>query len=469
LPIDITKEEVYGKIKLDVDSALKEYRREYIPSRILVDLLDTWAEPEVELFLASYPETPSLVLERIAYTGKDPDVLCAIASHPRTAAKVMQDLASHKELEVRLMLAGNKQISPQTAALLSEDDSVLIRAELAKNPALPTRVQNHLLSDPSALVRSVFCDLKNIEIDHLQKLLMDPDHLVKARTAIMAKVTDEVLLKWADSDELYAQLFLISRKNLAPKVMESLSFSSHSEIQKRAISGKVLAEDEQLGWANGEDITLRKAVAAKEELTEKVQIILAQDSSVEVREILAQNLCTSLEAQEILAADPEGNVAGLLLDKEDLASSALNKLCENCDEDTAFELALTAELSDQQISILANKGSIELIFVLAKRELSTSLLTRERVVELVNSRMPTLIAFAIKSKCLKKGELSKFVAHPCEGVRLAVIENINVSEEILNKLHEDEKKSVSNAATTRMEELDFKINKEIENPKQGDE
>ena len=83
-----------------------------------------------------------------------------------------------------------------------------------------------------------------MDLDSLQKLLMDPDHLVKARTAIMAKVTDETLLKWADSDEKFIQLFLLYRKNLAPKVLESLSFSSHAEIQQQAIDFKVLAEDE---------------------------------------------------------------------------------------------------------------------------------------------------------------------------------------------------------------------------------
>ena len=126
MPIDITKKEVYSSIQKGVEEALKEYRREYLPSRILVDMLDTWPEPEVELFLANYPETPSILLDRMACTSKDPAVIAAVAAHPRTAAKVMQDLASHKDHSVRLMLAGNKQISPQTAAVLAEDKSVQV-------------------------------------------------------------------------------------------------------------------------------------------------------------------------------------------------------------------------------------------------------------------------------------------------------------------------------------------------------
>lgn len=465
MPIDITKEEVYSKVKNDKERALKEYRREYIPSRILVDMLDTWTEPVVELFLASYPETPSLLLERIAYTSEDPEVLCALASHPRTSAKVMQDFASHKEVKVRSMLAGNKQISPQTAALLSEDDEMLIRAELAQNPALPTRVQKHLMTDPAAMVRSVFCDVKTMDRENLEKLLMDPDLLVRARTAISAKVTDEVLLKWADSDELYAQLFLMGRKNLPPKVKESLCFSSHLEIQKMAIAGKVLAEDEQLGWANGDDVELRKAVAVKEELSEKVQMILAEDDKLEVRQALAKNSSLCLAAQEVLAADSDGAVAALLLANKDLSQQALSRLCETCDEQAAFELALNAELNDEQVSALANKGSIELIYVLAKRELDANSLNRERVVELVNSRMPTLMAFAIKSQCLKEAELSKFIAHPCINVRLAVMDNKNVTEALLFKLSEDLNKSVSTVALAKLQSRHDKIN----NQQQGDE
>lgn len=446
MPIDITKEEVYASISKSVEDALKEYRREYLPSRILVDMIDTWPEPEVEVFISAYPESPSILLERLAYTSKNAEVLCNIASHPRTGVKVMQDLASHKEEEVRLMLAANKQISPQTAALLGEDESVLVRAELANNPALPTRVRSHLIGDPAALVRSVFCDAKTIDDESLKKLLMDPDHLVKARTAIMAKVQDETLLSWADSDELYVQLFLHGRKNLPPKVMESLSFSSHKAIQQLAIANKILAEDEQLGWANSDETEIKIEVAKKEELTEKVQLILAKDKVVTVRETLAENPKLSEEAQKVLAADPQGNITKILLAKEDLKRDALTELCKTCDEDQAFELALEADLSNVQVATLAMRFSADIVYVLARRGLFTSLLSRERVVELVNSRMPTLMAFAIKSKCLKAGEISKFLAHPCKEVRLALLENENVTRTMLVELSEDEDRQISEEA-----------------------
>ncbi|MCM8528348.1 MAG: hypothetical protein NE327_17630 [Lentisphaeraceae bacterium] len=446
MPIDITKEEVYACITRGVEEALKEYRREYLPSRILVDMIDTWPETDVEIFISAYPESPSMLLERLAYTSKNPEVLCNVASHPRTGAKVMQDLASHKEEGVRLMLAANKQISPQTATLLGEDDSLLVRAELAANPALPTRVRTHLIGDPAALVRSVFCDAKNLDDETVKKLLMDPDHLVKARTAIMAKVSDETLLSWADRDELFVQLFLHARKNLPPKVMESLSFSSHKDIQQLAISRKALAEDEQLGWANSSDTELKIAIAKKEELTEKVQLILAKDEDIKVRESLAGNNSLSAEVQKILASDTQGNIAKILLEKEDLKREALTELCKTCDEKRAFELALEAELSNVQVAVLATRFSADIVYVLARRGLFTNLLSREKVVELVNSRMPTLMAFAIKSKCLNAAEISKFLTHPCKEVRLALLQNENVSRSMLIELSEDEDRQISEEA-----------------------
>ena len=488
MPIDITKEEVYASISQGVEDALKEYRREYLPSRILVDMIDTWPEPDVEIFISAYPESPSILLERLAYTSKNPAVLCNVASHPRTGAKVMQDLASHKEEEVRLMLAANKQISPQTATLLGEDDSVLVRTELAANPALPTRVRTHLMGDPAAIVRSVFCDAKNLDEDTLKKLLMDPDHLVKARTAMMAKVGDEKLLSWADSDELYVQLFLHGRKSLPPKVMESLSFSSHKDIQQLAISRKALAEDEQLGWANSDDTELKIAVAQKEELTEKVQLILAKDESIEVRESLAGNNKLSAEVQKVLAADPQGNIAKILLEKEDLKRDALTELCKTCDEKQAFELALEADLNNVQVATLATRFTADIVYVLARRGLFTSLLSRERVVELVNSRMPTLMSFAIKSKCLKASEISKFLAHPCKEVRKSLLENENVSRSMLIELSEDDDKQISEEALELLAKMPApkkpgkdektedeskniitKIIKKIKNPNKGDE
>ncbi|MCH2204507.1 MAG: DUF2336 domain-containing protein [Lentisphaerales bacterium] len=460
MPIDISKEEVYKHIQTGVDHALKEFRREYLPSRILTEMIDSWPEPEVELFLASYPETPSILLERIAYMSKVPDVLCAIASHPRTSAKIMQDLASHDDEPVRQMLAVNKQISPQTAALLSEDDSVIVKMLLAANPSLPSRVRNHLLTDPSALVRSIFVDGKNIDSDSLSKLLMDPDFLVKAKTAIKSKVTDELVLKWADSDELLVQLFLMARKNLPPKALESLSFSTHPEVQKLALRNKVLAEDEQLGWATSDEVSLKIEIAGKEELTEKVQQILAEDSSLEVRRSLAANsvLCDSVRLK--LAQANQG-LSDILLEQS-LNADALTALCLSSNEETSYKLALEADLNDQQVAILANKGDVELIYILARRKLQTTGLQRERVVDLVNSRIPTLIAFCIQSECLKVNELSKFIAHPCSSVKLALLGNPNINRAQVEELTRNEDAQVAQAAVEKLSELPIEKNVKVE-------
>ncbi|NQZ58833.1 MAG: hypothetical protein HRT88_15380 [Lentisphaeraceae bacterium] len=454
MPIDINKEEVYQTIEKGVDVALKEFRREYLPSRILVDLIDTWPEEGVELFLASYPETPSILLERLAYTCKKAKVLCAVASHPRTSAKVMQDLAAHDESEVRIMLAANKQISPQTAALLSEDDSIWVRALLAANPALPTRIMHHLTTDPAPMVRAVFADYKNIDRELLNKLLMDPDHLVKARTALMAKVTDEQILAWADSDEFYAQLFLLCRKNLPPKVLESLCFSGHEEIQKLAINLKVLAEDEQLGWAKSASIEIRKTVAGKEGITPKVQLALCEDDEVEVLETLAANVCLCEDAQKVLAEKTK--VAATLLLRENLSESALDNICHSCNEELAYELAFKEPLSDYQAGELARRFGIEMIYVLARKNLFTRQLSREKVVELVNSRIPTLVAFALRSACLQSSELMKFASHPCSAVRRTLLHNENINIEVLSLLSRDDDQSVATAASDLMQEQQIK-------------
>ena len=451
MPIDISKEEIYKNIQKGVDHALKEFRREYLPSRILTEMIDTWPEPDVESFLASYPETPSVLLERVAYMSKDGNVLCAIASHPRTSAKIMQDLASHEDESVRQMLAVNKQISPQTAALLSEDESVVVKMLLAGNPSLPSRVRNHLLTDPSSLVRSIFVDSNNVDTDSLNKLLMDPDFLVRAKTAIKSKVTDEVVLKWADSDEFLVQLFLMARKNLPPKVLESLSFSIHQEIQVLALQNKTLAEDEQLGWATSEETYLKKAVATKPELTEKVQTILAEDKDLDIRRALAANSAISDAIKLKLAKSSQG-LSDVLL-KQSIDNQALTALCKNCDDKTAYQLAIEADLNDEQVALLANKSDVELIYILARRKMNTTLLKRERVVDLVNSRIPTLIAFCIQSKCLKVNELSKFLVHPCTSVKKALLNNPNITRSQVKELASCDDQELVDAALEKLSEL----------------
>ncbi len=88
-----------------------------------------------------------------------------------------------------------------------------------------------------------------------------------------------------------------------------------------------------------------------------------------------------------------------------------------------------------------------MVYALEKNGQKSDMVVRERAVELINSRIPTLMAFALRSQFLKPNELIKFVIHPCANVRLALLENRNISQEILLELQNDEVKEISRRAT----------------------
>jgi len=122
----------------------------------------------------------------------------------------------------------------------------------------------------------------------------------------------------------------------------------------------------------------------------------------------------------------------------------------------AFQLALEEDLNDEQVGILAANWGLDLIYVLARRKLITSGLARERVVELVNSRIPTLVAFCMSCSCLKEKDLSRFIAHPCASVRQALTYNEGISQAMLEQLMEDEDKNVAGSAKQHFEEVSGK-------------
>ena len=143
-----------------------------------------------------------------------------------------------------------------------------------------------------------------------------------------------------------------------------------------------------------------------------------------------------------------------LLKKDSISAASLSLMCVNCSEDQAYELALQADLDNEQAGILAERFGIEMIYSLGRRKCYTDKLSRERVVELVNSRIPTLVSYAMHSSCLKSLELAKFVAHPCSAVKQALLSNKNLSREQIGELLEDSDTALVKLAAEELERRD---------------
>ena len=108
---------------------------------------------EVQLSLASNPQTSSEVLDFLAKVG-DKRVCERVAGHPRCSEATMQSLLHHPEAEVRAELSENPCCPITVLYRLATDRHPDVRLRLAENPHLPISILNELSNDENPYVAS---------------------------------------------------------------------------------------------------------------------------------------------------------------------------------------------------------------------------------------------------------------------------------------------------------------------------
>lgn len=444
--------ELLNEILNDVEASIRKYKRTRIPPKIMRDLLKENERPKVRLFLASYPETPSRMLNLFAENEMSTMVAEAVAAHPRTPNTVLKDLALNAEECVRLQIAANKNLSPQVATVLSNDPSPMVRGTLAVNSLLPTRLHLPLAEDTIPFVRASLLKQKRLEQEALSTLANDDDFFVRAAVVIFANAEQHRLLEWADSDNELTQQMLLMRKNLSDEVIESLCFSTHTNIQLDAIPRRDITIEEMVGWLENGALPVRKLIAPKQGLPAVIQELVAKDSDMDVRAALALNP----DLDEHIAAElfETGNteLSELLAQNPAIPAYVRSELCRSENPDILKLMIVRGDLSVDDLEELVSKADETILYHFAYKRRKLPSLPQQLADKLAQNTLPTLRILAAGAETLSDVSMSKLSIDKNETVRETLVGNRALPEKLLRFMLSDKLPEIAHRAAQRLKE-----------------
>ena len=404
-----------------INKTVSRHRRTPLSSRTLQELFETSPDPDALLFLASYPNVPSMLLDQlIEQHVPDAPMLAAMAANPRTANSFVMQLVSHPDAEVRQALAENGRLGTHEICQLLQDPAPEVRAALIRNKALsPVHHLPLLAQDADPTVRMAAAQHPKLPEEVLFTLLNDPCALVVAHTILFAKLPDTLLIHLADSDNRLIQALLLERLALSKAIYQSLRLSSHPSI--RIQTGKIagLEDPDQFAWATSDEESDRLSLLDFEELHPLVQKKLASDPSVRVRQKLAAHAHLDLETILRIACSNDVAACMQLAQNPHLPDEAITELCHNEEPGVLKALAYRDDLTLQQLDLLINiSQQPDVIQHIAWRRIWYPLTQRELVEKLSTSRSSTVRAFVAASRNMTEPIFNRFCTDPSPQVRL---------------------------------------------------
>ncbi len=417
--------------------ALRQFKGDMVPARFLRQLAAA-AEPESDLFLSGWPDTPAKILEELAgRSAANSELAGALVRHSRTPAKILEELAGSGGRETRDLLARNRQLSLTLAEELAGDPDPAVRARLAANPALPARLQATLARDPVGFVRTSLAHNPRLDAGVLHDLTGGDDLIACAAVLLDARVGDEQLLEWADSDDFYRQFFLLQRESLPESILESLCFSRHPRLQEQAVARRRLSEDELLGWTEKGTPAIRAIIAAKPDLPPVIQKRLAEDVDPEVRLALAANPHLDAAVALRLAQVDDPALWRVLAANLALPAAAVSELCREPDPRLAKLLAARPGLTAEQAGLLLRHGGEELAAHLSVHGCEITGLKSGVAEGWAGHRLPALRALAAASAQLSLPACKRLSIDPVPMVRQRLAGNPALPETLLRFLSTD--------------------------------
>ncbi len=455
MPADITKEELLDAIRKDgARKVAQQYRRNLLPSRVLIDLYTEHPEREVLLFLALYPTVPSQVLEDLGDACSDPEIQAAIATNPRCTHLLLVRMAREGGAPVRAALAANKLQNAKITAELLNDPNLLVRAALAGNGAINNNYRIALALDPEPAVRCALAGTAKLPPELIHTLSADPSAVVRTNLYAHGKVDAETLLGWARSDDVEALRLMLKRSKPAPKIVAALSLSPDPEVQQAVKPLHEPTPPELLARAEAEDETLRLEAARHEPLPAEVQHVLAADPTAEVRATLGANPSIDDEVALRIAASNDPIACQALAANPQLPDAAKVELCHHESDEVRLQMAYRNDLTDELLDILVNRqDDLSLIGHLALRGVTYPGIAPERLEQLLAHRRPSLRAFAAAAEQLTHAQVRKLMRDDSAGVRLALCANPILTRLALEELAHDWNDAVAAAAQTRLQAL----------------
>ena len=280
----------------------------------------THPEWEVRLDAAQHPSTSA---EALSWLAGDNSVMVrlAVAKNPSTPPEILSRLAEDQNKLVRAGVGRNPSTPPEVLSRLADDQNDSVRAAVGRNPSTPPVVLSRLAGDESEAVRYGVAGNPSTPPEILSRLAEDRSVFVRRKAAANPSTPPEVRYQPAEDPATPRPLAAGEGAQLTPlQAREVLELASERGCDPRSClpqSYSVLAEIEAEGVR---PLFHQRLEAARAASLEEHLSALAQDPSPAVRQILAARPDLPQEMQAILAQDPK--VAYTIAERPDLTPEA---------------------------------------------------------------------------------------------------------------------------------------------------
>lgn len=269
---------------------------------------------------------------RVLIQSKDFDAKKVIAENPKTSIGLLTELAKDESPEIRGCVAGNNNSSQKILKALSKDEYPQVRAIVAKNRNTPQDILIKLSEDEDTAVRIGVARNSNINPDLLEELSKDKDPQVRMYVVRNIKARTSLIEKMADDEDSMVRIYIAKNPNVSRDILIKLSKDEDPQV-RAGVAGNIDTETSLLEelFQDDDDKVLEeiaKNLNTHIDLVKKVLIKLAKSEDYYIREFVAQNKNTPIEALYILA-DDSSRVSYYVAQNPNTTIEILEKLVEN--------------------------------------------------------------------------------------------------------------------------------------------
>ena len=252
------------------------------PEKLLWDL---YTVPELRVFLAQNPKLPESLQEKLSI--------------------VLGDLEDDTDnADVRLELARNPSVLPNTLARLMADPDWEVREAIAQRPEMTPDWLRALALDSWFGVREMVAKHARTPSDALEALARDSDEDIRVRVAIHANLPVQLLKTYSKSPENRLRMAAAVHPNTSQEVLDNLAEDTNPKVAELAVLRDLETDTYALEKSAKHKSNFRKFLAATHPNTPTPTLeLLAKSSVPEIRALVVAHPNATHELRQRLAND----------------------------------------------------------------------------------------------------------------------------------------------------------------------
>ncbi|MFN6479240.1 hypothetical protein [Nostoc sp. DedQUE07] len=235
------------------------------------------------------PKTPPHVLEKLA--EKDPQTVC---QHPNTPSELLLEFSKSVNSQVREWVAKNPNAPVNILEQLADDDSSTVRQEVARNPNTPLSLLFKLFARDASLSDTIAYQMSR-EQYHSPQVKSILNILNEESTSHLETILQRLVSEGGEA----TRLFLARRVDLPAHILAQLTEATEVKVRQAVAQNANTPISALEKLARDEDSTVRMHTASKINLSpETLEELAVEKSSSAVHEKAMVNPSLPKEAVE---------------------------------------------------------------------------------------------------------------------------------------------------------------------------